>query len=306
MNTTSAVSYVVTTRDVDGKTRRAYKTLKGARARFEEMLGYSAESAIAEMLGELADGETYPALEDCQVVKGVSNFGTVVRLECRDVDGQIADPAYARVAAEEPVAPALVGSRYVAIRVWGERLGSYEYYIAGQQRLAEKMQAPLDALYERNGIWTCVSDLKADHDFRKAYAQRLEILGLDTTAATAKSAEVIAAEKEATLPNTRVSIIENFEQQLVALRAALADGPDSSRYVLESQGLYIRVRNNSKVSCSGVLGAMTFSQWDAERLATQITNGNGLHPTPRTLPDAIRLSIAGLETCIESIRSIAA
>jgi len=60
-------------------------------------------------------------------------------------------------------------AQYVAIRLWGAQLGSYEYYVAAEQDKAARMGAPLDALYERNGEWVCVSDLKPDHHFHKAY-----------------------------------------------------------------------------------------------------------------------------------------
>jgi len=64
--------------------------------------------------------------------------------------------------------------KYVAIRLWGERLGSFDGYINEVQLQALRCNAPADALYERNGVWCCVSDLKADHDFHKAYAKRLK------------------------------------------------------------------------------------------------------------------------------------
>lgn len=60
-------------------------------------------------------------------------------------------------------------SPYKALALWGHQLGSYAYYIEGEQRKAAKMNAPLDALFERDGKWVCMSDLSAEHSFRAAF-----------------------------------------------------------------------------------------------------------------------------------------
>jgi hypothetical protein len=64
-------------------------------------------------------------------------------------------------------------SDYLAIAVWGKRMGSFIYYIRDQQERALREGAPIDALYERDGQWSCVSDLAPDHDFRQSYALAL-------------------------------------------------------------------------------------------------------------------------------------
>jgi len=66
-------------------------------------------------------------------------------------------------------------SDYHAIKLWGQQLGSLDYYIKDQQNRASAHGAPLDALYERmdergEKKWICVSDLNQGHDFRTAYA----------------------------------------------------------------------------------------------------------------------------------------
>ena len=58
--------------------------------------------------------------------------------------------------------------------MWGESLGSYEYYIKAEQEKAARMDAPTDALYfksdfENPGSWICVSHLRPAHHFRVAY-----------------------------------------------------------------------------------------------------------------------------------------
>lgn len=64
--------------------------------------------------------------------------------------------------------------QYKAIRLWGEKLRSFDYYITGEQCKAADQNAPIDALYERNGIWKCVSDLYPEHPFRAEYADYIK------------------------------------------------------------------------------------------------------------------------------------
>lgn len=53
---------------------------------------------------------------------------------------------------------------YLAIRVWHERTGSFEYYIKRMQEKAAQEDAPLDALYfsDEDG-WVRMQDLHVDH-----------------------------------------------------------------------------------------------------------------------------------------------
>jgi hypothetical protein len=52
-------------------------------------------------------------------------------------------------------------SDYKYVRAWNKMMGSYEYHIRSQQRLAADDNAPLDALYKRHGtgVWVCASEL---------------------------------------------------------------------------------------------------------------------------------------------------
>jgi len=65
-------------------------------------------------------------------------------------------------------------SEYKAIELWGKQLGSYQYYIKDQQEQALMDHAPLDALYERDGKWTTVRDLAADHTFHRLYQEYIK------------------------------------------------------------------------------------------------------------------------------------
>ncbi len=56
---------------------------------------------------------------------------------------------------------------YVATDVWHRTTGSLQYYITRMQEKAFADNAPLDALFERDGKWTCVSDLAPGHHFRQ-------------------------------------------------------------------------------------------------------------------------------------------
>lgn len=62
-------------------------------------------------------------------------------------------------------------SDYRAIALWGNQLGSYAYYVELEQNLASRENAPLDALFQRDEKWVCVSDLKPDHWFHAMFAQ---------------------------------------------------------------------------------------------------------------------------------------
>lgn len=54
---------------------------------------------------------------------------------------------------------------YFATDVWHRSTGSFDYYIKRMQEKAFADNAPLDALFERDGKWTCVSDLAPGHHF---------------------------------------------------------------------------------------------------------------------------------------------
>lgn len=62
---------------------------------------------------------------------------------------------------------------YATIRSWGLMMRSFEYYIKGEQEKAASMFAPLDALYERDGLWVLKSGLAAGHEFHALHAQRM-------------------------------------------------------------------------------------------------------------------------------------
>lgn len=69
------MKYVVSTRDVDGSTRRTFASFKGARGRFESMLGMTMEQAASDFFYER---EVVPAPDAVTYLRGVSMFGTVV------------------------------------------------------------------------------------------------------------------------------------------------------------------------------------------------------------------------------------
>lgn len=79
--------FKVSTQDVDGSDSKKYKTLEGAKQRFESMVGYSLENAIREFCYEREErGEPMPVFPDqITFVRAVSNFGTVVRIEAKEV-----------------------------------------------------------------------------------------------------------------------------------------------------------------------------------------------------------------------------
>ena len=51
-------------------------------------------------------------------------------------------------------------SDYKCIAIWGNIMGSYGYYIKDQQAKAAKSNAPLLAIYERDGVWTTADQVE--------------------------------------------------------------------------------------------------------------------------------------------------
>ena len=48
---------------------------------------------------------------------------------------------------------------YKHIRAWGKMMGSFEYYIMGEQEKAAADNAPLDAIYKREDGWHTYSSV---------------------------------------------------------------------------------------------------------------------------------------------------
>jgi len=65
-------------------------------------------------------------------------------------------------------------NQYLAIKLWGVHMRSYDFYIKTQQAIAADANAPIDALYERDNKWVCVSDLAEGHPFRADYERLLD------------------------------------------------------------------------------------------------------------------------------------
>jgi hypothetical protein len=75
------MTFIVKTQDVDGSFSRRYKTREGALKRYEEMLGRSIETSIAERYFDKPDhGVTR---ENVSSMRDVSDYGTVVIFEVR-------------------------------------------------------------------------------------------------------------------------------------------------------------------------------------------------------------------------------
>ena len=51
---------------------------------------------------------------------------------------------------------------YKAIRRWGNRMGSMNYYIEDEQAKALEDDAPITAIYRRNGVWSLAEDIVED------------------------------------------------------------------------------------------------------------------------------------------------
>ena len=52
---------------------------------------------------------------------------------------------------------------YECIAAWGRRMGSFNYYITAQQKKAAEEEAPITAIYERDGVWSVAEDIRDPH-----------------------------------------------------------------------------------------------------------------------------------------------
>ena len=49
---------------------------------------------------------------------------------------------------------------YKHIKAWGQMMGSFPSYIKSQQYLAANTNAPLDAVFQKEGVWTRFSEVE--------------------------------------------------------------------------------------------------------------------------------------------------
>ena len=83
-------------------------------------------------------------------------------------------------------------SKYQAIRIWSQHIGSYEYFIEDQQAQAEASGAPLTAIYKREGAntWTTIADIENKNISRSILTKLLEYYAYHETPEKSKRAEV--------------------------------------------------------------------------------------------------------------------
>ena len=53
--------------------------------------------------------------------------------------------------------------KYALIVIWHKDTGSYGYYIDQQLEKAERMAAPYNAIYERNGKWHTLDEINIEN-----------------------------------------------------------------------------------------------------------------------------------------------
>lgn len=93
----STKHYAVKTADVDGGSTRTFAKIEGAIKRFEEMVGFSVDAAIAEHRhAAAAAGRPLPKIDALVSLVGVSAYGT--RVEFRAISDEAIEKA--RVARE--------------------------------------------------------------------------------------------------------------------------------------------------------------------------------------------------------------
>ena len=60
---------------------------------------------------------------------------------------------------------------YKAIEYWGQMLGSMSYYIKTEQSRASRANAPLDAIYERDGVWRTINECAECTGHKESFAR---------------------------------------------------------------------------------------------------------------------------------------
>lgn len=83
------LEFVVATRDVDGGTRKVYRTLGGARKRFQDMSSQTIQQALDETYYDATGAGTADEIEWAagpypRVLRAVSPYGTAVSLTIRE------------------------------------------------------------------------------------------------------------------------------------------------------------------------------------------------------------------------------
>jgi len=68
----------------------------------------------------------------------------------------------------------IFNSKYQAIRIWGQHLGSFDYFIENEQAKAEAADAPLDALYKDGNTWVTIADLENKNNQRHVINKLME------------------------------------------------------------------------------------------------------------------------------------
>lgn len=168
--------------------------------------------------------------------------------------------------------------------------------------LSGEVQAPVLAFEEKTPAGYTVAPSKGQWNVTSP--DGAFVGSYSTLAKAAEGAQAHVKVVRPSLPTTAAEVIENFEGQIVRLKAAL-ETADPEAHVLEIQGLYSHIDGHGKAHACGVLKADQYTAFEARMRAPQLTNGNGISATVRSLPEAIRLSIMGLESSIQYIRTAA-
>ncbi len=76
----------------------------------------------------------------------------------------------------------IFASKYQLIRIWGQELGSFDYFIENEQAKAESDNAPLEAIYQRDGQWMTIHDVNNKDVRRTVLGKLLEYYAYHETA----------------------------------------------------------------------------------------------------------------------------
>ena len=68
----------------------------------------------------------------------------------------------------------IFSNKYQVIRIWGQHLGSFDYFIENEQAKAEAEGAPLEALYKDGNTWVTIADLENKNIQRQIIGKLVE------------------------------------------------------------------------------------------------------------------------------------
>lgn len=112
----------------------------------------------------------------------------------------------------------MTNNSYDSIRAWGRIMGSNRSYVEAQILKAQRTNAPADAIYERDGVWSTVREVTGLPALRE-----LESLGIDVSAARQAMAEAAIAPHRECVYRALAAMATNYADTIREIRLGQTD-----------------------------------------------------------------------------------